>query len=87
MSFDECGYGSRLLIGNISFVVWVIILHLILLILYCLIALLARTCRCLVPLKDKLAGYFFWNGLIRFSTEFFLDLMLASVLNVRMADW
>ena len=83
LSFDQCGYGSTLLITNISIIIWIYAFHAALLVITLPIWLTSR----LENFKAKFSSYFFWNGLIRLFMETFFELVLTAVLNMRMVDW
>ena len=46
-----------------------------------------RKTKKLGKLKANLGGYYFYNGVLRLFMETFFDLLLASFLNVYVADW
>ena len=70
INFAQCGYESLLLIVNISVIVWMYIANFaVLIIVFGLVWLIHRKTGKLAGSKEKLAGYFFWNGLIRLFYE------------------
>ena len=88
MSFEMTGYESTLLITNISVILWIYILHgVIFVFFFPPIWLISRSFGKCTRRKQKLKGYFFWGGPLRTLTETFLELLLASVLNMHTAEW
>ena len=89
MNFKACGFEDRLLITNVSFYVWLYLLHFASILFFVLpIIILSRCCSGkLSCVKTKLTKYFFWNGMIRLFMETFLDFFLSAVLNVYRAVW
>ena len=97
-SFELCDYESTLLIINASSTVWMYKAHLAMLIVFATLFWLIN--RCCKSRKDsckskrqcdglikKIESYFFWNGLIRFFMETWLELALVAVLNMRTVNW
>ena len=88
ISFAQCGYESLLLIVNISVVIWMYIINLVILVcVYGPIWLIHKNSGRLAGIKEKLAGYFFYNGLIRLIFETSFDMVLAATLNMYKVDW
>ena len=86
--FEQAGYESTLMIGNISVICWTYAVNLgIFLFIFCPIWLINHRTGRLSGVKSGFAGYFFWNGPLRLFMESFFDMFLASVLNVHTADW
>ena len=85
-SLEECGYETKWLLGNSSFIVWILVLNAVAFLIYLLMSLLSyKTGRC-ASLTSKLKRYFVFNGPLRLFMETFLDLYLSFSLNVLTAD-
>ena len=83
LGFEQSGYESKLFASNASFIIWLFISHLCLLILiYGPIYLVNRRTGRLVWLKHKLANYIHWNGLIRLFMETSLEMAITSLLGL-----
>ena len=88
LNFGQCGFDSMWLIVNNSFFLWLYISHFVAILLVFLpVWAVFRYTGKFAWFKDKLAGYFLWNGMIRFFMETFLEFFLSSLLNVTMAVW
>jgi len=87
INFDQCGYGAKLLLLNISMVVWMLTVNIAFMLILGLTWLINRRTGKLVSCKGKLSGYFFWNGLIRLFMEIFFEVAFASSLNLYIVDW
>ena len=88
MSFERTGIESTLLLANIGVVIWVFILNgAFIIVIYFPMWLINRTFGKLASPLQKIKGYFFWGGLLRLLMEAFMELLMASILNVYMADW
>ena len=85
-NFEECGYETKWLLGNSSFIVWTYALNGAVFLMFLLLSLLSYTTGRFVSLTSKLKKYFVFNGPLRLLMETFLDLYLASSLNVLTAD-
>ena len=87
LGFDQCGYGSTVLIQNISIIVWTWVVTTLVFFAYFPILLISRYCGKLTNVKNKLAAFLFWNGLLRSFMEFFFDMFIAAMLNIKTATW
>lgn len=83
LGFEQSGYESKLFASNASFIIWLYISHLGLLILiYGPILLINRRTGRLSWLKHKLGNYFHWNGLIRLFMETSLEMAITTFLGL-----
>ena len=81
MHFEEYGYSTRFLVGNMGTAMWIIYAYLFLG-LTCLLA------SCIWKwLYYKLSAFLLWNGFIRLFMEVFQELALHSALNLHTIDW
>jgi len=88
INFKQCGYDSLLLIANISTIIWMYFVHFFLSIfLFGPIWVIHKCSGKLSSTKEKLSGYFFWNGLIRLIFETSFDIALAATLNISTLIW
>ena len=86
---DQSGYGSTILISNMSFIVWMYILNFtILIFVYGPIWVINRNCSGrLAEQKANLSKYYFWNGLIRLLMETYFEIVLSAAINIDMVNW
>ena len=86
-SFEQCGYGSTLIIENSSVTIWVYVINFAsLVIIFGSVWAIFRTCRTLTWFKNKLSNYFFCNGFIRLYMETFLEIVLTLAVNLSFID-
>ena len=76
------------MIKNISLLHWTLVVNFaVFFFCYGIVVAIHRKTGRLARQRNNLKNYFFYNGVIRFYMETFLNLLLASLLNVYTVDW
>ena len=86
-NFEQCGFETTWFLRNSSTTIWIYCLQIVVFLVYLLIKAIYERCGRLQALQRTLAGYLFYNGIIRLFTETFLDLYVTSLLNIVAVDW
>jgi len=76
---SECGFETPFSVLNLGTIQWIGWFKITLALLY----MLTPKCVC----KEKILGQIKWNGLIRFFYEAYLDILMAAVIDLYLADW
>jgi hypothetical protein len=88
LSFSQYGFDSLLITVNVSFYLILYATHAgLFMFIFLPIWVASRFTGKCVWLKDTLASYFLWNGMIRIFMITFLDFFLAAFLNTSKGDW
>jgi hypothetical protein len=81
---QEVGFDSEDVIDNLeTLYVLILISAFIIIIILPLLYFLKKKCKIVDKLLTKLKSLFFWNGIIRFTMEGFLELSLITFINLK----
>jgi hypothetical protein len=77
------GYESKDIVENLETLFVVIIVSVMLLLLTPVYIICGRYCKCVKSIKNKIFKMFFWNGIIMFLLEGYLELAVDSFINLK----
>ena len=86
-SFESFGLESYYAIANLGTVFAVVIVYLILMIIQFTAWVFASKMRRAKKVSEKLSNFLYWGGIIRLLMEGFLEMIIATMLNVRRNNW
>lgn len=83
-----CGYDTVLMIPGIGLLYYSILGFLSLIVLYYLLIPVFKACKGrLNKVRNAMNQFLFWNSIIRFFTEAYLELLLMAMINIQSMQW
>ena len=86
LNYSNAGYDTTLAIPCLGTLVLILFAQTIIVIVHLLIFVLSKYLPRVQWLESKIARYLYWNGLIRFFMEAYLDFVMFSVLHIKTMD-
>lgn len=88
VQFENGGIESHFMILELKLLFYMFCIHLFLVIVHAILAIFKRCLPARLQRAEiSLRNYLYWNGLIRFFMEAYVDFTLLGLLNIQKLDW
>ena len=87
LNFQQAGYDTELLIPNLGTLFYLLVFQLCLYGLHFIMLIIARSCPKLKKATQILGNYIYWNGSLRLMIEGYMDIVMATCLNLSHFEW